>query len=240
MRSRALFTAAFLLLTIPVLAVAGDVYLYDDAIADQIDVEQYLLTGDVSYNTGNGNVSKVDPGPAPSPYPQVHVWEQHYESLGPSWEHDGIRFINVGHNWVKGKVALVLWVIEVPSATQRMASEFEEDVTLAMWVDWDGDNQWAKSEKVMTHHINMHDLMPGGTDPVRVFYLTGFQVPDLEAQMSADARWWDWKKDYRKLWVRGVLAYDDPDVSPDGEQLFGEVEDYRVTYMLQNKKPVSE
>ena len=33
------------------------------------------------------------------------------------------------------------------------------------------------------------------------------------------------------------MAYDDPDVSPDGEQIFGEVEDYRVTYMMQNKKP---
>ncbi len=33
------------------------------------------------------------------------------------------------------------------------------------------------------------------------------------------------------LWVRGIVSYDDPDVSPDGEQIFGEVEDYRVAYM---------
>jgi hypothetical protein len=33
-----------------------------------------------------------------------------------------------------------------------------------------------------------------------------------------------------KLWARGVLSYDDPDVSPDVEQLFGEAEDYQVSY----------
>lgn len=238
MRFHTPFFLAFLLLAMsPVLAFAGNVYLYDDAIAEDIDIEGYLLTGDVSFKTGNGNIVNTNPGPAPPPYPQVHVWEQHFESMGPSWDHDGIRFINVGQHWVKNKLALVLWIIEVPTAYERMASEFEEDLTLAMWVDWDGDEAWSKSEKVMTHHLNMHDYMPTDNEKVRVYYLTGFHVPDLEAMMSADARWWDWKKDYRKLWVRGVLAYDDPDVSPDGEQLFGEVEDYELTYMLMNKKP---
>jgi hypothetical protein len=239
MRFYAPFFFAFLLFAVSpvlVLAGAGDVYLYDDAIAADVDIESYLLTGDVSFKTGNGNISKTTPGPAPPPYPHVHVWEQHFQSMGPTWEHDGIRFVNVGQHWVKNKLALVLWTIELPDATERMASEFDEDVTLAMWVDWNGDNQWAKSEKVMTHHLNLQDLVPASQGPVTVYYLTGFHVPDLEAMMSADARWWDWKKDYRKLWVRGVLAYDDPDVSPDGEQLFGEVEDYELTYMLMNKK----
>jgi hypothetical protein len=165
------------------------------------------------------------------------VWEPRFESLGPSWDHDGIRFINQGQHWVKNKLALVLWVIQVPHATERMASEFQEDLTLAMWIDWDGDEQWSKSEKVMTHHLNIYDHMPASEEPMRVYYLTGFRLPDLEAMMQADARWWDWKKEYRKLWVRGALCYDDPDMSPDGEQLFGEVEDYRVNYMIVNKKP---
>jgi hypothetical protein len=240
MRSSAAFIAGFLLFAFsPVLVLAGpsDVYLYDDAIADEVDIEGYLLTGDVSFKTGYSNFSKVDPGPAPSPYPQIHAWEPHFETLGPTWGHDGIRFINHGQHWVKNKLALVLWVIDLPGADARMASEFDEDVTLAMWVDWDGDEMWAKSEKVMTHHLNMHDLMPAQEETVRVYYLTGFRVPDLEAMMAANARWWNWKKDYRKLWVRGLMAYHDPDVSPDGEQLFGEAEDYRVTYMLMNKKP---
>lgn len=231
------FLIAFLLLAAaPTLVLAGNVYLYDEAIADQIDVESYQLTGDVSFNTGTGSVNKVDPGPAPSPYPHIHCWEPHFEILGTSFDTDGIRFINVGSNWVKGKLALVLWTIRLPNATERMASEFDEDLTLSMWVDWDGDEAWSKSEKVMTHHLNMHDLMPAEYEPMTVYYLTGFHVPDLEAMMASNARWWDWKKDYRKLWVRGVVAYDDPDVSPDGEQLFGEVEDYRLTYMIQNKK----
>jgi hypothetical protein len=243
MRSIAAFTGALLLFALcPVFVTAGpgDVYLYDDAIADEVDIESYLLTGDVSFKTGTGNISKVDPGPAPSPYPQVHVWEQHFEYLGPSSDHDGIRFINHGRHWIKNKLALVLWIIELPSATERMASEFDEDVTLAMWVDWNSDGQWSKSDKVMTHNLNMHDLMPADEEPVTVFYLTGFRVLDLEAMMMANGKWWEWKKDYRKLWVRGVMAYDDADVSPDGEQLFGDVEDYWVTYMLMNKKPKEE
>jgi hypothetical protein len=240
MRSPAPFILAFLLFAVaPVLVFAGNgnVYLYDDAIAADVDIESYLLTGDVSFSTGNGSVAKVDPGPAPPPYPSVHVWEPHFEFLGTAEDDEGIRFVNVGQHWVKNKLALVLWRIQLPGTDQRMAPEFVDDVTLSMWVDWDGDERWAKSEMVMTHHLNLHDLMPSQDESITVFYLTGFHVPDLEAMMSANARWWDWKKDYRKLWVRGVMAYDDPDVSPDGEQLFGEVKDYRLTYMLMNKKP---
>jgi hypothetical protein len=243
MRSATPFILAVLLLVVTpmlVLAGSGDVYLYDDAISADVDIQSYLLTGDVSFKTGNGNLSKVDPGPAPAPYPSIHAWEPHYEILGASHDHDGIRFVNVGQHWVKNKLALVLWIIELPGATDRTAPEFDEDLTLAMWVDWDGDEQWAKSEKVMTHHLNMHDLVPAQSEPMTVYYLTGFRVPDLEAMMSSNARWWNWKKDYRQLWVRGVLAYDDPDVSPDGEQLFGEVEDYRLSYMLMNKKPLKQ
>jgi hypothetical protein len=194
------------------------------------------LTGDVDFSTGLGSIKMVDFGPAPPPYPHIHVWEQHHESLGPSWDHDGIRFVNVGNHWVKGQLALVLWIIQLPDATQRDASEYQEDVTLSMWVDWDQDEAWSKSEKVMTHHLNLHDLMPATEEPMTVYYLTGFWVPDVQAMMLDNGRWWDWKKEIRQYWVRGVLAYDDPDMSPDGEQLFGEVEDYRVSYMVMNKK----
>jgi len=48
--------------------------------------------------------------------------------------------------------------------------------------------------------------------------------------------WFGWHNEIKKLWVRGTLACDDPDVSPDGEQLFGEVEDYLVSYLSQKKK----
>ena len=43
-------------------------------------------------------------------------------------------------------------------------------------------------------------------------------------------------KDLRNLWIRGALSFDDPDVSPDGHQLFGEVEDYQITYMVTGNK----
>jgi hypothetical protein len=55
--------------------------------------------------------------------------------------------------------------------------------------------------------------------------------------MLSAERWWDgWKQEILYFWVRGSLAYDDPDVSPDGEQLFGEAEDYRVSYMKITRK----
>lgn len=239
MRLRTSFLCAFLLCAVlPVIAVAGagDVYLYDNAIANDVDIAGYLLTGDVSFKTGYGAPVKVDLGPAPSPYPTIHVWEPQYEWLGTGFQTDGIRFVNVGQNWVKNQLALVLWIIRLPSADQRMASEFSEDVTLSMWVDWDQSSMWDKSELVLRQHINLHDYMPADQQSIYVYYLTGFRVPDLEETMTGTARWWEWKKDTGKMWVRGVLSYDDPDVSPDGEQLFGDVEDYAVTYQIMNKK----
>jgi len=239
MRLRTSFLCAFLLFAVlPAIATAADgvVYLYDEAIANDVDIAGYMLTGDVSFKTGYGAIVKVDPGPAPSPYPSIHVWEPQFEWLGTGLNADGIRFVNVGQYWVKNQLALVLWMIKLPGADQRMTAEFGEDVTLSMWVDWDQSEMWDKSELVLRQHINLHEYMPAAEQSVTVYYLTGFRVPDLEEMMAGNARWWEWKKDTRKLWVRGVLSYDDPDVSPDGEQMFGEVEDHGVTYMVMNKK----
>jgi hypothetical protein len=70
-----------------------------------------------------------------------------------------------------------------------------------------------------------------------VYYLTCFRVPDVTQMASSDWWWWKkWNKEIRYFWTRCNMTYDDPDVSPDGEQLFGEVEDYRVSYMVIEKK----
>lgn len=222
---------------VSVFAGPGDVYLYDDAVAADVDIAAYLLTGDVSLKSGTGNIAKVDDGPAPPPYPEIHIWEPGYELLGTPQNEWGIRFINVGQHWIKNTQALVLWMITVPSPNERANWEFLEDLTLTMWVDWDQNEQWEKWERVIWKSLNVADLIPAGEQPMTIYYLTKFQVPDLEEMMASNQRWWDWKKDIRKLWVRGTLSYDDPDNSPDGEQLFGEVEDHGVTYMVMNKKP---
>ena len=39
-----------------------------------------------------------------------------------------------------------------------------------------------------------------------------------------------------KVWARGVLSYDDPDASPDGECLCGESEDFQINYFEILKK----
>jgi tetratricopeptide (TPR) repeat protein len=36
----------------------------------------------------------------------------------------------------------VLWEIEIPNASSRHASEFEKNLTLTLWVDWNGDKVW--------------------------------------------------------------------------------------------------
>jgi hypothetical protein len=77
--------------------------------------------------------------------------------------------------------------------------------------------------------------MPTEEGTVRIYYLTKFRVPDVDDLLNASKKG-DSTRDVIKLWVRGVLSYDDPDVSPDGEQLFGDVEDYRVRYMKTPRK----
>jgi hypothetical protein len=79
-------------------------------------------------------------------------------------------------------------------------------------------------------HINLHEYFPTSDETVSIHYLTSFRVPDVD-ELIHSVKKEDQTRDIYPLWVRGIVSYDDPDVSPDGEQIFGEVEDYRVKYM---------
>jgi hypothetical protein len=218
-------------------AFGGDVFLYNEDIADEVDVGRFTEKGEVAFLTGIAKYLDANKGPAPDPYPHVHTWEAGIEQLGSSnVEMDGILFINQGQHWVKNKLALVLCKIVIPNANQRMASEFAEDMTISMWVDWDQSETWDKDELQIRNHFNLADQFPTDDETITVYYLTAFHVPDVEEMLSSEKGWKQWQKDIRYYWVRGTLACDDPDVSPDGEQLFGEVEDYRVSYMFSGKK----
>jgi hypothetical protein len=227
---------AFLLVAVVSTAPSfgGNVYLYDESVAGAVDLGHFTSTGEVAFLRGISNFGEVNKGPAPAPYPQVAVWEPDYEFLGASSiETDGMWFINLGKYWVKNKMALVLWKIRVPNANARMLSEFEEDFTLSLWVDWDENEMWEKDELMIRKHLDIDHRLPTDDETVVVYYLTGFKVPDITNMASSGCSWWKgWNHEIKNFWIRGSLAYDDSDVSPDGNQLFGEVEDYRIGYKL--------
>jgi len=214
----------------------GDVYLYDNAVVPEVDIGRYLASGEAFFGNGFGAECKYTKGPAPEPYPQILIWENTFEQLGASnVQIDGIRFINIGQHWMKHKLALVLWKIRVPNASLRLPSEFAEDLTLTFWVDWDQSESWDKDEVAIRCHLNLEKYFPTTKGTLVFWYLTAFRVPDVT---EMDSNWW-WnkpEKDIRYLWTRATIAYDDSDVSPDGQQLFGEAEDYRVSYMVETKK----
>jgi len=218
-------------------AIGGEVYMYDQSVADDIDVGRFTSKGEVAFLKGVAKFSDADKGPAPDPYPHVHMWEQGYEMTGYSGAAvDGIWFINLGKHWVKNQKALVLWRIKVPNANDRMASEMAEDHTLSLWVDWDQNQMWDKDELVLRNHINIAGHMPTDDEAMVFYYLTSFRVPDIKDIMSAEKVLVHKSREIMYFWARGSMAYDDPDVSPDGEQLFGEVEDYRVAYLTITEK----
>jgi hypothetical protein len=226
--------SAFLLILVCSVGTAAadqDIYLYSAEVAELIDVEEYIVSGEVVFKMGVGSMQYTEPGPAPAPYPEIMLWERGIERLGASGdEMDGIRFVNHGTHWVKNRQALILWRIDIPDAMGRLASEFAEDLTVGLWVDWNQDQMWDKNEAMLRRHVNLSDHVPFMDQTVHVFYLTAFRVPDLDAWLLALKKG-DNNRDVVDLWVRGVVAYDDPDMSPDGEQLFGDVEDYMVRYM---------
>jgi hypothetical protein len=218
-------------------AFAGEIYLHDQSVAGYIDLGKYTTTGEVAFLKGVAKISDADKGPAPDPYPHVHMWESGYEMLGYAVpEVDGIWFINLGNHWVKNQKALVLWRIKVPDADARMSSEMAEDLTLSLWVDWDQNKMWEKDELVIRDHVNVGDHMPTTDEAMVFYYLNSFTVPDVRDIMSAEKVLRTKTREIMYFWVRGSIAYDDPDVSPDGEQLFGEVEDYRVAYLTITEK----
>jgi hypothetical protein len=213
-----------------------DAYLYDEIVVGEVDVGRFTTTGEVAFLRGVAKFSETDLGPAPAPYPQIQLWEPDYENTGASnAQVDGIWFINLGQHWVKNRLALVLWKIVIPNANSRMTSEFAEDLTISLWVDWDQGDMWDKDELMLRDHLNISHLLPTEDETLCVYYLTAFRVPDV-TQMESSKKWQNPNLDIRFYWVRGTLAYDDPDVSPDGNQLFGEAEDYRVSYLVANTK----
>jgi hypothetical protein len=212
-------------------AAEQNLYLYSEEVADLIDVEEYIVSGVIDLDMGTGSMQRVGLGPAPDPYPQIMMWEPGIEQLGAELgETDGIRFINHGTHWVKNRQALVLWRIDIPNASSRLPEEFAEDLTVCLWVDWNQDQMWGKNEAMIRRHLNLSEYVPFMDETVHVYYLTAFRVPDLDNWL-ASLKKGDNLRDVYDLWVRGVLACDDPDMSPDGEQLFGDVEDYVVKYM---------
>ncbi|MEJ2721511.1 MAG: GEVED domain-containing protein [bacterium] len=228
-----------MILLVVVFAASGafaqtSIYLYNEKVSDDVDIGAYLQDGEVVVLDWDGLDSGpyIVAAPAPDPYPHVHVWEKGVEQLGPSDnEMNGIRFVNHGTHFVKNRQAVIVWMIEIPSASERFGSEFSEDLTLSLWIDWNNDGVWNPSEKMVHEHVNLHDYMPTGDETVKVLYMTKFQVPAVE-EMLVNSKAGDADRDVINLWARGIVSYDDPDVSPDGEQIFGEVEDYRLRYMM--------
>lgn len=242
MSKRMSFVASLLFVVLfAVPALAGEVFLYDQSVAGDVDIGQYTTTGEVAFLKGIAKISDADKGPAPDPYPHVHMWEPGYEMMGNAVPQvDGIWFINLANHWVKNQKALVLWRIKVPDANARMVSEMAEDLTLSLWVDWDQNEMWDKDELVIRDQINVGAHMPTTDESMVFYYLTSFKVPDIKEIMSAEKVLVRKDKEIMYFWVRGSIAYDDPDVSPDGEQLFGEVEDYRVAYLTITEKVKAE
>ncbi len=202
--------------------------LYNQNLPDNIDLEAYLERGEVVLRGGQEILPpKITPGPAPAPYPHVHVWETGIEQLGESKTAcDGIWFTNA-NQWRPNKWAVVIWYIRVPECDKRDEIEFAQDLTVSLWVDWNQDRTWSKSELALREHINIHEYFPALGPNMEISYLTMFRIPETSfwETMGEGAQKYE-----TKLWARGALSYDDPDCSPDGESLFGEVEDYQINF----------
>lgn len=202
--------------------------LYSENLPANIDLNAYLETGEVVLLGGKEILPpKITPGPAPAPYPHVHVWETEVEQLGESRTAcDGIWFTNA-NQWLPNKWAIVQWLIRIPNCDERDASEFAQDLTVSLWVDWNQDRTWSKNELALREHLNIHQQFPDIGPNMEITYLTMFRIPETDfwESMGEGA-----EKHETKLWARGALSYDDPDCSPDGESIFGEVEDYQINF----------
>jgi hypothetical protein len=227
-------------MSISVSHAAKNIYLYEPSVSDEVDINAYKSNG-TCRRPHNGGMFQytVAKGPAPAPYPTIDVSEKSFEHLGLSnAQIDGVYFLNHGDYYTADKKALVLYVVRIPAASQRAKAEFGNQLTLSLWVDWNQDNTWKPGERMVSKSFSIANEFPTSHNDVYVWYLTWFKVPDITSQEFLDAQWWndrDDRKDVRKMWVRALVAYDDADVSPDGDQLFGEYEDYRVSYLVKTK-----
>lgn len=209
------------------------VRLASPSVTSELDVSHWIETGEIMVTCDPaGDPNRVIPGPAPAPYPVAVVWEKGIEQLGASKDVcDGLWFIN-GHLLVAGKKALVLWKIRIPNPSQRLQDEFSRDLALQLWVDWNENKNWEKSERMIFEKLNVENLVrfiqgfPVTLPYLEVYYLTCFSVPKIvkfEGGRGAT-------KYETRVWVRGALTYDDEDASPVGETLFGEYEDYQLNW----------
>jgi hypothetical protein len=210
--------------------------IVQEGIPAEFDADLWLSGGELLLADGLGfNPPRVIPGPAPEPYPHVHVWESGIEQLGVSnVECDGIHFLN-GKIWVPNKKIFVIWKIRIPLASMRLASEFEQDLNVALWVDWNMSGDWEKNEEALRASLNIQEYFPNECSFLDIEFLTYFRVPHAST-FTAHCGGIEFFKE--KLWARGVLSFHDADASPNGESVFGEVEDYQVCYfeVIHNKK----
>lgn len=234
-RWRASALVYLLLLTVFSSAKADEnVYLYDPSVTSEVDLKLYLSDGTVAPLQGEPYFRQnIQRGPAPNPFPSIAVSERSFEYLGASNAIiDGIVFVNHGNHYVAQRKAVVLWAIRIPDAAARSASEFGRDMTLSLFVDWNQDMVWKEGERMTRATLNLQQYLPTTSDNIIVYYLTTFTVPDVTQLLQSNKNFDDKDKDVRHMWARGVLAYDDPDMSPDGAQLFGEYEDYLLSYLV--------
>jgi hypothetical protein len=230
------FTLVSLLL-LPVFSQARaseNVYLYDPEVASMVDLKLFLSDGTVEPLTEEPLIRQtVEKGPAPAPFPSINIAERSFEQIGASnAQIDGIVFMNHNQHYVANRRALVLWIIKIPNAAARAASEFGEDVTLSLFVDWNQDKIWKESERTTRASLDLGPYLPTASDNIIVYYLTSFKVPDVTLIMESNKTFGTSGKDVRKMWARAVLSYDDFDANAGGGQLFGEYEDYLVSYLV--------
>lgn len=213
-------------------------YLYDPSVVGEVDINTYTTNGTVLKAGGGGPYNhNITVGPAPAAYPTIDISTRSFEFLGTSSAQiDGVVFVNHANYYVPNRLALVLWTIRIPVAAQRAPSEFDKDLTLSLWVDWNQDNLWKPSERMLTKSLNVANQFPTTQDEIVIEYLASFRVPDITSQefLNMQAKFGSSGKEVRYLWVRTLVAYDDADVSPDGDQLFGEYEDYRIGYSVKD------
>ncbi len=202
------------------------VRLYSPSLPADVNVAEWVRTGELGVLAPINNPGKAMPGPAPAPYPVAKIWEKGIEQLGVSNATcDGICFVN-GPLWVPGKHALILWTIRIPNPAQRLQSELVKDLTLQLWVDWNENKAWEQRERTIVQSINLQNLLPSTAPYIEVQYLTSFFVPHLPQFAGSVGP----TKYATKLWIRGALTYDDNDAAPMGDMLFGECEDYLVNF----------
>jgi GEVED domain len=204
------------------------VRLHSSSLPADFNLTAWLETGDFGLTAPVNNEKKAVPGPAPAPYPTAKIWDKGIEQLGASFSVcDGITFVN-GPNWVPTKEAVILWIIRIPNPSMRLSSEFERDLTLQLWVDWNENRAWDRNERVICENLNVRNLFPSTARYIEVQYLTSFIVPYVGGHEGGSGA----MKYETKVWARGGLTYDDNDASPAGQALFGEYEDYQLLYQV--------